>query len=141
MNEAPIVAPPPPMVNLASKTGPTGTGTPMVARPFVPEQGDGPFLRPPTVGAASVPVGTPQPGAKPVETGAKPNLIGLLKPKATTVATKSKPASSKPRTAQRQPKPFFQQSPDQMFETLIETLSEGRPVNPNTKPASPSSRR
>ena len=141
VNEAPIVAPPPPMVNLASKTVPAATGTPMVARPFVPEQGDGPFLRPPTTGAASVPVGTPQPGAKPVETGVKPNLIGLLKPRATAVATKSKPASSKPRTVQRQPKPFFQQSPDQMFNTLIETLSEGRPVNPKTKPASPSTRR
>ena len=141
VNEAPIVAPPPPMVNLASKAGPAGTGSPMVARPFVPEQGDGPFLRPPTTGSASVPVGTPQPGAKPVETGVKPNLIGLLKPKAAAVASKSKPVSSKPRTVQRQPKPFFQQSPDQMFETLIETLSEGRPVNPNTKPASPSNRR
>jgi hypothetical protein len=73
--------------------------------------------------------------------GVKPNLIGLLKPKAATVASAAKPVASKPRTGQRQPKPFFQQSPDQMFETLIETLSEGRPANPATKPTSPSGRR
>ena len=109
----------------------------MIARPFVPEQGDGPFLRAPTTGAATVPVaGAPVQSAA---VGVRPNLMGQLKPKATAVASTSKPAASKP--VQRKPKPFFQQSPDQMFETLIETLSEGRPVNPNTKPTSPSSRR
>ena len=115
------------------------TGTPMVARPFEPEQGNGPFLRVPTTGAATVPVaGAPVQSAA---VGVKPNLMGQLKPKAAAVASASKPSASKPRTVQRQPKPFFQQSPDQMFETLIETLSEGRPVNPNTKPAAPSNRR
>lgn len=125
---APIVAPPSPMVNLASKAPPASVDTPMAARPFVPEQGNGPFLRAPTTGGATVPV-----------TGgdAKPRLIGLLKPK--TVASVSKPVASKP--VQRKPKPFFQQSPDQMFETLIETLTEGKPVNPATNPASPSNRR
>jgi hypothetical protein len=135
VNEAPVVAPPRPMENLKTAS----TGTPMVARPFEPSQGDGPFLRAPTTGAATVPVtGAPVQSAA---VGVKPNLIGLLKPKAATVASASKPVASRPRTGQRQPKPFFQQSPDQMFETLIETLSEGRPVNPATKPTSPSSRR
>lgn len=135
VNEAPIVPPPSPMETLKTAS----TGTPMVARPFVPEQGNGPFLRAPTTGAATVPVtGAPVQSAA---VGPKPNLMGLLKPKAAAVAPTSKPVASKPRTVERQPKPFFQQSPDQMFETLIETLSEGRPVNPNTKPASPSSRR
>ena len=140
VNEAPIVAPTP-MVNLASKQDAAGSGAPMVVRPFVPEQGEGPFLRAPTTGVASVPVGTPQPGAQPVGTGVKPNLMGQLKPKAATVASTVKPLATKPRTTQPGAKPFFQQSPDQMFDTLIETLSEGRPVNPNTKPASPSNRR
>ena len=135
VNEAPVMTPPPPMVNLASK--PAGTDTPMVARPFVPEGGDGPFLRAPTTGATSVPVaGAP---VQPEDSGAKPNLMGQLKPKAAISA--AKPVASKPRPAARKPKPFFQQSPEQMFETLIDTLSEGRPVNPATKPASPSTRR
>ncbi len=135
VNEAPIVAPPSPTETLETAS----TGAPMVARPFVPEQGDGPFLRAPTTGGATVPVaGAPVQSAA---VGVKPNLMGQLKPKAAAVASASKPVASKPRTVQRQPKPFFQQSPDQMFETLIETLSEGRPVNPNTKPTSPSSRR
>jgi hypothetical protein len=135
VNEAPVVAPPSPIENLKTAS----TGTPMVARPFEPEQGDGPFLRVPTTGAATVPVtGAP---SQPAAVGVKPNLIGQLKPRAAAVASASTPVVSKPRTVQRQPKPFFQQSPDQMFETLIETLSEGRPVNPNTKPASPTNRR
>ncbi|HJT12753.1 MAG TPA: hypothetical protein VJ790_09045 [Dongiaceae bacterium] len=135
VNEAPVRTPPPPTVSLASK--PVGTGTPMVARPFVPEGGDGPFLRAPTTGATSVPVaGAP---IQPDSAGVKPNLMGQLKPKATISA--AKPVTSKPRPAARKPKPFFQQSPEQMFETLIDTLSEGKPVNPATKPASPSTRR
>lgn len=134
VNEAPIVPPPSPMETLETAS----TGTPMVARPFVPEQGEGPFLRAPTTGAATVPVaGAPFQSAA---VGVKPNLMGQLKPKNTAaVASASKPVTSKP--VQRQPKPFFEQSPDQMFETLIDTLSKGQPVNPNTKPASPSSRR
>jgi hypothetical protein len=134
VNEAPVVAPPP-MENVKTAS----TGTPMVARPFEPQQGDGPFLRAPTTGTATVPVaGAPVQSAA---VGVKPNLMGQLKPKASAVASASKPVTSRPRTVQRQPKPFFQQSPDQMFETLIETLSEGKPVNPSTKPLSPSSRR
>jgi len=62
-----------------------------------------------------------------------------LKPAKTVAA--AKPVASKPRPATRKPKPFFQQSPDQMFQTLIDTLGEGKPVNPATKPASPSNRR
>jgi hypothetical protein len=99
----------------------------MVARPFVPESGDGPFLR--------APAGmTPLPPA-----GAKPALIVQLKPK--VAATTAKPSVSKPKPVARQAKPFFQQSPDQMFDTLIETLSKGKPANPATKPQSPSARR
>lgn len=126
VNEAPVVAPRPPMETLKTAS----TVAPMVVRPFVPEQGNGPFLRAPTTGSASVPVA----GAD-----AKPRLMGQLKPKPAAMASASKPVASKP--VQRKPKPFFQQSPDQMFETLIETLSEGKPVNPATKPTSPSSRR
>jgi hypothetical protein len=117
----------------------------MVARPFVPEGGDGPFLRAPTTGATSVPVAgatsVPVAGSaiQPDSAGVKPNLMGQLKPKATISA--AKPVASKPRPVARKPKPFFQQSPEQMFETLVDTLSEGKPVNPATKPASPSTRR
>jgi len=137
VNEAPVVAPPSPMVNLASKAGSAGTGAPMVARPFVPEQGDGPFLQAPTTGATSVLVaGAPVQAAA---VGVKPNLMGQLKPKATVAA--AKPVASKPQPVARKPKPFLQQSPEQMFDTLIETLSEGKPVNPRTKPAAPSNRR
>ena len=137
VNEAPVVAPPSPMVNLASKAGSADTGTPMVARPFVPEQGDGPFLRAPTSGAATVPVaGAPVQSAA---VGVRPNLMGQLKPKAAATVAAAKPVASKP--VARKPKPFLQQSPDQMFQTLIDTLSEGKPVNPATKPAAPSNRR
>jgi hypothetical protein len=137
VSEAPVVAPPPPMASLASKGRSAGTGSPMVARPFVPEQDDGPFLRAPTTGTTTVPV--VEAPAQSTGVGAKPNLIGQLKPKPTMAA--AKPAASKPRPVVRKPKPFFQQSPEQMFETLVETLSEGKPANPATKPASPSSRR
>jgi hypothetical protein len=137
VNEAPVVAPPSPTVNLASKAGSADTGTPMVARPFVPEQGDGPFLQAPTTGAASVPVaGAPVQSAA---VGVKPNLMGQLKPKGTVAA--AKPVASKAQPVARKPKPFFQQSPEQMFDTLIDTLSEGKPLNPATKPAAPSNRR
>lgn len=120
---APVMTPPPPAKTLAS-AGPAVGGTYMVARPFVPESGDGPFLR--------APAGmTPMPPA-----GAKPALVVQLKPKVT-----AKPSVSKPKPVARQAKPFFQQSPDQMFDTLIGTLSKGKPANPATKPQSPSTRR
>jgi hypothetical protein len=140
VSEAPVVVAPSPMVNLASKAGSTDTGAPMVARPFVPEQGDGPFLQAPTTGATSVPVaGAPVQSAA---IGVKPNLMGQLKPpRTTTTVSAAKPVASKPKPVVRKPKPFFQQSPDQMFETLIDTLSEGKPLNPATKPAAPSNRR
>jgi len=139
VDEAPVVAPPSPTVNLASKADTSAEGTPMVARPFVPEQGDGPFLQAPTTGATTVPVaGAPVQSAA---VGVRPNLMGQLKPKAAAAVSATKPVASKPQPVVRKPKPFLQQSPDQMFETLIETLSEGKPVNPRTKPASPSNRR
>jgi hypothetical protein len=133
---APVMAPPP-VVNLASKTDPAGAAAPMVARPFVPQGGDGPFLRAPTTGTASVPVAGAS--AQSAAVGVKPSLMVQLKPAKTVAA--AKPVTSKPRPATRKPKPFFQQSPDQMFQTLIDTLGEGKPVNPATKPASPSNRR
>lgn len=126
VQEAPVMTPPPPAETLAN-AGPAPAGTLMVARPFVPESGDGPFLRAPA-GTTPVPLA-----------GAKPGLVVQLKPK--VVATAAKPAVSKAKPVARQPKPFFQQSPDQMFNTLIETLTEGRPPNPATKPQSPSTRR
>ena len=136
VDESPVVAPPPPMVNLASKTA---TPAPTAARPFVPEQGDGPFLRAPTTGATSVPVaGAPVQSAA---VGVKPNLMVQLKPGATATVSGAKPVAARPRQTARTPKPFFQQSPDQMFQTLIDTLGEGKPVNPATKPVAPSNRR
>lgn len=133
---APVV-PPAPTVNLASKPDTAGTGALMVARPFVPRPGNGSFLQAPTTGTTSVPVaGAPVQSAA---VGVKPNLMGQLKPKAATSASAARPVAGKP--ISRKPKPFFQQSPEQMFETLIETLSEGKPANPATKPVAPSSRR
>jgi hypothetical protein len=123
---APVMTPPPPAETLANAS-PAAGGPFMVARPFVPESGDGPFLRAP---AGMTPI---------APAGAKPGLTVQLKPKVAAVA--AKPAVGKPKPVARQPKPFFQQSPDQMFNTLIETLSEGKPVNPATKPQSPSTRR
>jgi len=132
-----VVAPPSPTVNLASRTDTATQSAPMVARPFVPEQSNGPFLQAPTTGATSVPVaGAPVQSAA---VGVKPNLMGQLKPKGTVAA--AKPVASKPQPVARKPKPFFQQSPEQMFDTLIDTLSEGKPLNPATKPAAPSNRR
>jgi hypothetical protein len=138
VNDAPVMAPPSPTVSLASKPVSTGTTSPMVARPFIPEQGNGHFLRAPTTGAASVPVaGAPVQAAG---VGVKPSLMVKLKPKAAATASSSR-AVSKPKPVARKPKPFFQQSPDQMFETLVKTLSQGKPVNPNTKPEPPTTRR
>lgn len=123
---APVMTPPPPAETLASAS-PAAGGTFMVARPFVPDTNDGPFLRAPS-------------GMTPVSpAGAKPGLIVQLKPRVTAVA--AKPAVSKAKPVARQPKPFFKQSPDQMFDTLIDTLSNGKPANPATKPQSPSTRR
>jgi hypothetical protein len=135
VSKSPVMTPPPPTVNLASKT--EGADV-MIARPFVPEQGSGPFLRAPTTGAATVPVaGAPVQSAA---VGVKPNLMGQLKPKASTTVSAAKPVVSKTKPA-RTTKPFFQQSPEQMFNTLVDTLGEGKPVNPATKPAAPSNRR
>jgi hypothetical protein len=137
--DAPVMTPPPPTVSLASQAGATGASAAMVARPFVPEQGDGPFLRPPTTGEASVPVAGA--AVQSAAVGVKPTLMVVLKPNQSTKVSAAKPVASKPKPVVRKPKPFFQQSPDQMFQTLIETLSEGQPVNPATKPVSPSTRR
>jgi hypothetical protein len=138
VNDAPVVAPPSPTVSLASKPVSTGTTSPMVARPFIPEKGNGHFLRAPTTGATSVPVaGAPVQAAG---VGVKPSLMVKLKPKAAATASSSR-VISKPKPVARKPKPFFQQSPDQMFETLVKTLSQGKPVNPNTKPEPPTTRR
>jgi hypothetical protein len=138
--EAPVMAPPPPSVSLASQAGAAGASPAMVARPFVPEQGDGPFLRAPTTGTTTVPVASAP--TQSASVGVKPNLMVVLKPKAAAPVAATKPAASKPKPlVVRKPKPFFQQSPEQMFQTLVDTLSEGRPVNPATKPVPPSTRR
>jgi hypothetical protein len=156
LNEAPITTPPAPVLDLASKPkvqfpqaqSDVAAGDvpfPPAARPFVPEpgtpQGAKPFL--PTQAGASVPVNSTalpagtQAGSQTASIALKPNLMGQLKPKAPAVRA----ASTTPKPVSRKPKPFFQQSPDQMFETLIRTLSEGQPANPATKPTPPSTRK
>jgi hypothetical protein len=140
VSEAPVVAPPPPAL-LESTTGqpaarvPVGpvNTSPMVARPFVP----GPVMNPPTAGTASVAVyGTALPASRAATARPKPELIGQLKPKVVV-----KPASGGQQQMARKPRPFFQQSPEQMFNTLMDTLTNGRPINPANTPPSPSNRK
>jgi hypothetical protein len=147
VSEAPVVAPPPPAL-LESATGqpaaraPVGqvNTSPMVARPFVPD----PVMNPPTAGAASIAVngatsaavnGAALPASQ-AAAGPKPQLIGQLKPKVA-----GKPASGGQQQIARKPRPFFQQSPEQMFDTLMDALTSGQPVNPANKPSSPSTRK
>ena len=63
--------------------------------------------------------------------------MGQLKPQSAAV----KSASNVPQKVVRKPRPQDPRSLDQMFQTLIDTLSEGKPVNPATKPPPPSNRR
>jgi hypothetical protein len=167
VNEAPVVAPAP-VDNLAGETQPSvepaqTTTSLMVARPFMPEQ-PAPFLRAPTAGSASVAVDGTNPavaprkasiavdGASPAgarmgaqagaqlsaraaSTAPKPRLMGQLKPVAPAL---NAPAAAPQKQITRKPRPFFQQTPEQMFQTLVDTLSEGKP---GTKPPAPSNRK
>jgi hypothetical protein len=159
LNDAPVLTPPAPVLDLASKPkvqfpqAPSDVATgevpfPPAARPFVPEQGTTAaaqlFLRAPAgasgpVNSTAMPAGT-QAGTQTASIALKPNLMGQLKPKATS-AQAARPAANTPQRIVRKPKPFFQQPPDQMFQTLIDTLSAGQPVNPATKPIPPSTRK
>jgi hypothetical protein len=148
LNEAPISTPPAPVADLASKpktqaipaaTMPAASkaadGWAMVPRPFVPDPGPAPFLRAPA--GASVAVD----GAAPASVGLKPSLMGQLKPQVAAKAPSVRSASNTPQKVTRKPRPLDPRNLDQMFQTLIDTLSEGQPVNPANKPAAPSTRR
>jgi hypothetical protein len=144
LNKAPIAKPPAPRVETADKpAAPSNLAAadasvvfPPVARPFVPEgqpapRQPAPFLSAPTNGASA-------------SVALRPNLMALLKPKApkgTLSAPASKPAATVPQKAVQKPRNQSPQTLDQMFQTLIDTLSEGQPVNPANKPESPSTRR
>jgi hypothetical protein len=109
------------------------SGSEMVAKPFVPESGSDHFLRAPTTGVATVPIDDGS-GAHGASVVVRPTLMAQLKPK---------PAGAKPFKGASQissPKPA-DQSLDQMFQTLVDTLSEGKPVNSATKPLPPSNRK
>ena len=166
VNEAPITTPPAPILDLAStpKTQPTpATGetpeTPMfppVARAFVPDPAlsPAPFLRAPvgaTVAVDSAALQAPAgatvavdeaaaiPGAE-ASIALRPSLMGQLKPQPTN-APAVKTTGSVPQKSVRRLRPYDPRSLDQMFQNLIDTLSEGKPVNPATKPLPPSNRR
>jgi hypothetical protein len=145
VNEAPITMPPAPVLDLPSKpkaqpylaTGkvPEAQGHWPVARAFVPDpaMSPAPFLRAPAGATAAV---AAFPGAS-ASVAVRPNLMGQLKPQSAAV----KSVSNVPQKVVRKPRPQDPRSLDQMFQTLIDTLSEGKPVNPATKPPPPSNRR
>ena len=153
---APIIAPPPPEGSAATAPGSkpvdkspaSKTGAQVaavqapafqpVAHPFIPEPGlvPTPFQSAPG-SAASIPID----GAAPASIALKPSLIAQLKPKAAIVSA-PRPANTAPQRTTRKPSTQNPRNLDQMFQTLIDTLSEGRqPVNPNNKPIPPSTRR
>ncbi len=163
VNDAPILAPPPPsgqgpMVNLASQeqAGPDAMSagpSPMVARPFIPDGTPAPFLRLP---AGMPAAGTPSPGAVPFEesqgtsrgaSAGTPGLVPQLKPKAQVPAPAARTArnvtgASGPREFSRQPRPFMPQTLERMLETLADTLNpNGDPPNSANEPIPPSTRR
>lgn len=121
---APITAPPSPSMLAADKSkAPAQSATEdgpfiPVARPFVPEQMPTPFLAG-------------------VRTQTSPSLMGQLKPKAPPPV---RAASNTPQKTVRKPSENAR-TLDQMFDTLINTLSNGQPVNPANKPPDPSTRR
>jgi hypothetical protein len=117
------------------------------ATPFRPEQAAGQ-----PVGAAfgaaagaavvadsvSVPVaGAPVEGG-PATISLKPSLSGQLKPTQTADGATARPVRQ---GVTRKPRPYYPQSLDQMFQNLIDTLGEGKPVNPATEPLPPGNRR
>jgi hypothetical protein len=70
----------------------------------------------------------------------RPSLSGQLKPAQTADTNTAMPAPAR-QSVTRKPRPYYPQSLDQMFQNLIDTLSEGQPVNPASKPLPPGNRR
>lgn len=108
-----------------------------VAHPFIPEGAPTPAPFQPDAGSATIPIG----GNAAASIGLKPALMPLLKPQEAAAVPVAKTATSKPKLVQKS-KPANPRNLDEMFNTLIETLSEGRqPVNPNNVPIPPSTRK
>jgi hypothetical protein len=128
---------------------------PMVPHPFVPDASPqpAPFRSDATSGAVvgaaagaaaaadsvAMPVeSAPAMGGAPATIALKPSLSGQLKPTALAAA---KPTPAARQSVVRQPRSQYPQNLDQMFQNLIDTLSEGQPANPATKPLPPGNRR
>jgi hypothetical protein len=139
LNKAPVRSPPPPPA-----AAPDRAFSP-VAHAFVPEAVPKPTpFRPepspimpvasvPANGGASVPL-----DGSPESVSLKPSLIGQLKPRAPAAA---ETAGAAPQRAAGKPRVAYPPTLDQMFQTLIDTLSSGQPVNSDSKPIPPSTRR
>jgi len=150
---APIIKPPAPQAESAPAPKPAGqvaTAAPLapakngqepafqpVAHPFIPEGGRTPVPFQPDAGAGTFPIG----GNAAASVGLKPALIPQLKPQQAAAVPTAKTATSAPKPGQKS-KPANPRNLDEMFNKLIETLSEGRqPVNPNNVPIPPSTRK
>jgi hypothetical protein len=156
LNKAPVSSPPPrsgvvlarnPAGKAVAKAEPAAEPDPAfspVAHAFVPEAAPKPtaFQPEPSPGmpvanapanGASVPI-----DGSPASVTLKPSLIGQLKPQ---VADAAKTGGAVPQRAAGKPRTPYPPTLDQMFQNLIETLSSGQPVNPNTKAIPPSTRR
>jgi hypothetical protein len=171
LNPAPVNTPPAPKIPAAVAPSPTlgqivdqtlasrpAAPDPMVPHPFVPEGAPKPTpFRPEqtagqpagaafgaAAGAAAVAdIGAPAETAPvtggPATIALKPSLSGQLKP--TQTATADSTVRPVRQTVTRKPRPFYPQSLDQMFQNLVDTLGQGNPANPATKPLPPSNRR
>jgi hypothetical protein len=153
LNKAPITPPPPPSsvapagkaVAKAEPSAEPDLAFSPVAHPFVPESAPRPTpFRPdpapgmavasvPSNGGASVPL-----DGSPESVILKPSLIGQLKPQGPAAAETARAA---PQRAAAKPRVAYPPTLDQMFQTLIDTLSSGQPVNSDSKPIPPSTRR
>ncbi|HET6620144.1 MAG TPA: hypothetical protein VFG64_09395 [Dongiaceae bacterium] len=152
LNKAPVTAPPPPSgaapagkaVAKAQPPVEPGPQFSPVAHAFVPEAAPKPtpFQPEPSLGmaVASVPAnGASVPiGGSPEPVILKPSLVGQLKP---PVVGAAKTTTAARQGAAPKPRPAYPATLDQMFQNLIDTLSSGQPVNPNTKAIPPSTRR
>ncbi|MEZ5831258.1 MAG: hypothetical protein R3D05_08750 [Dongiaceae bacterium] len=144
LNEAPIVPPPQePRLSVQSPANPGNTkrdssgandlSSLMVARPFVPEHQPQPFVpaaraEETSTGSVSVPPATDQSAA----IGPKPTLTTKPKPTAAAAPTASRTTRN---TKKQRP-----QTLDQMFQTLIDTLSDGQPARSSKYPPTRSDR-
>jgi hypothetical protein len=171
LNPAPVVAPPAPKIPAAVAPSPTlgeivdrtlasrpAAPDPMVPHPFVPQgapratpfqpagQPAGAAFGAAAGAAAVADISTPVESAPaestPVTSGPaiialKPSLSGQLKP-SQTADSAAKPVRQ---TVTRKPRPYYPQSLDQMFQNLVDTLGQGNPANPATKPLPPGNRR